>query len=103
MDGGQAVGADWSSRRKVIHEEIFQSPMSTHCFIADLDTIHGPTTTTVRTTSHRPSIWLPPSANLMKLTVDAAISRDCGFGAVRRYAGTMEVTIWERQELSFAL
>jgi ribonuclease HI len=73
----------WYARRKVIHEDIFQSPLSTHSFIerfvADLKlaTPHekkggmepwGGATLTPR--------WIPPPPGFMKVNVDVVLSKN---------------------------
>ena len=73
----------WHARRKVIHEDIFQSPLSTHSFIerfiADLELAtpqveqkgRAQTQGSAAPTPH----WIPPQGT-MKVNVDAALSKN---------------------------
>ena len=74
-------------RRKAIHEDQYQSPHSTLCFInkylADLSLVPRKMSVTQQrggapqSSSRRQLKWSPPPAGWAKLNVDAAISR-CG-------------------------
>lgn len=79
--------AIWHARCKVIHEGIYQTPFSTHSFItsylADLRQIKKPAATQRPAVPARPTGWIPPPAEHVKLNVDAAVSRAGGFGAIR--------------------
>jgi hypothetical protein len=83
--------AIWTSRRKAIHKDIFQSPLTTHgfinSFIGELQSLAKP--------SARPSVnggniritqrWIPPSIPIPKAKVDAAVSKTrSGSGNVSR-------------------
>jgi hypothetical protein len=73
--------AIWTSRRKAIHEEIFQSPLSTYSFVnlylAELQAIATPAPT-AQVPAPRPSghaRWIPPPKAIPKINVDAAVSK----------------------------
>jgi hypothetical protein len=73
--------AIWTSRRKAIHEEIFQSPLSTYSFVnlylAELQAIATPAPT-AQALAPRPSghaRWIPPLKAIPKINVDAAVSK----------------------------
>jgi ribonuclease HI len=73
--------AIWTARRKAIHEDIFQSPLSTFGFISSyLSKLRQP----AKPTSMKPNIsnrrsvqakWIPPPGDLHKINVDAAVSK----------------------------
>jgi hypothetical protein len=69
------------ARRKAIHEGCFQSPLSTHSFvdrfIADLGMANPQVEKTTRGKSQGPQ-WIPPPAGVMKVNVDAAVSKNTG-------------------------
>ena len=79
----------WWVRRKAIHEEQYQSPHSTLCFInrfiEDLSFIPQKKHS-VQQVSSRANVqakkWLPPRYGWAKVNVDAAISRNAEMGAV---------------------
>lgn len=68
-------------RRKVLHENSFQSPLSTHCFIeryiAELDLIK-PVQAAARGLKQQQPRWIPPPEGVTKINVDAAISKNTG-------------------------
>ena len=77
--------AIWGSRRKAIHKDIFQSPISTNGFINSylgdlhvLKPIHQIPSVVAATRATR---WIRPDEAAAKVNVDAAVSRR-GFGAV---------------------
>jgi ribonuclease HI len=78
--------AIWYARRKIIYEEEFQSPLSTHLFIEsylrDLSIVSS-TTNPVRVAAapNHPK-WIPPVVGCAKLNVDAAMARTRPGGAV---------------------
>jgi hypothetical protein len=69
----------WYVRRKVIDEDSFQSPMTTHLFvdryIADLG-ITNTEQIANKVKVPKTTRWIPPPAGLMKINVDAAISKN---------------------------
>jgi ribonuclease HI len=80
--------AVWYARRKAIHEEIYQSPLSTHAFVEsmmrDLEVASSCTkkanpqaSRTVPTES-----WIPPPQGMVKINVDAAVRKTEKVGAV---------------------
>lgn len=76
--------AIWFARRQVIHENKFQSPLSTNCFverfISELGTIKKPTIEK-NTQSARPATrprWIPPPLGITKVNVDAGLSKNSG-------------------------
>ena len=81
----------WHARRKAIHEGIFQSPLSTHCFIesflSELVQLKekGEKNTPRGSTSNR-SAWIPPPVGVAKVNVDAGVARKRERGAVAAVA-----------------
>jgi hypothetical protein len=75
--------AIWTARRKAIHEEIFQNPVSIQGFItsylSELQTI--PSLTTPKPKQPKAAApkdaprWIPPPTSVAKINVDAAVSR----------------------------
>ena len=76
----------WFARRQALHENIFQSPLSTYHFILkfirELDECKpkkapavAPTVVPTRTR------WIPPPQGIDKIRVDGAVSRDGNFGS----------------------
>lgn len=72
--------------RKVIHEVIFKSPLSTHCFInsflCEIHILEKPASTSTRSAHPRPNHWLAPPNGLCKINVDATLTRNRSIGAV---------------------
>jgi hypothetical protein len=77
----------WTARRKAVHEGEFQSPMSTFEFVkrflADLGEAYQ-TKPKKGTVQRRPGVsrWVHPPSGLVKINVDAAVSREADHGAV---------------------
>jgi ribonuclease HI len=72
----------WTARRKAIHEEIYQSPLSTfgfiNSYISELNAIAKPSkNTSVGQQSRRKerAEWIPPPTGMAKINCDAAVSR----------------------------
>jgi hypothetical protein len=68
--------AIWQARRKAIHEDSFQSPLNTHCFIdsfiRELDQMKKPKPAKVgRGPTFALARWIPPPPGMAKLNVDA--------------------------------
>ena len=84
----------WHARRKAIHEGIFQSPLSTHCFvqrfISELDQIQKPERQreTGGATVPNRLAWIGPPNGVVKLNVDAGVARKKELGAVAAVART---------------
>ena len=92
--------AIWHARRKAIHENIFQSPLSTHSFIerfiADLEmampTVERKGDASAGCALAAAPKWIPPPQGLMKVNVDAALSKNSdivAMAAVARDGGTL--------------
>ena len=68
--------AIWTARRKGIHEENFQSPLSTHCFIEsyleELKCTSSRTTVGARQRVNVPNRWSAPIAGCVKINADGA-------------------------------
>ncbi|TVU21984.1 hypothetical protein EJB05_31656, partial [Eragrostis curvula] len=81
--------AIWHARRKAIHENQFQSPLSTNCFveryISELDIIKPPPKEKKPTQPTRPR-WIPPPGGFTKINVDASISKNSGICAAAAVA-----------------
>jgi hypothetical protein len=78
--------AIWYAHQKIIHEEEFQSPLSTHLFIENylrdlsiVKTVKIPEGGWVKPVYPR---WLPPQPRCVKLNVDAAMVKSASGGAV---------------------
>lgn len=90
QDYTQIIVTLWAiraARRKVIYEDIFQTPYATHCFINSyLDEIKflqkPETTSTAHVPAPRPRHWLPPPEGHVQINVDAAVARAGGHGSV---------------------
>ena len=71
--------AIWYARRKAIHENLFQCPLSTHCFVdrfvSELD-LAVPKERKEVPSKGRPPRWIGPPRGLMKINVDAAIDKN---------------------------
>jgi hypothetical protein len=78
--------AIWYARRKIIHEEEFQSPLLTHLFIErylqDLSIIGSSNKMEGRGKGTEHPRWIKPEAGCAKLNVDAALSKSRPGGAV---------------------
>ncbi|PNT67168.1 hypothetical protein BRADI_3g22035v3 [Brachypodium distachyon] len=65
--------------RKVLHEERYQSPLSTHSFIeaflCDLEISSPAQVKRVRPPPPKPAKWVPPPPNHVKINVDAAVAK----------------------------
>lgn len=82
---GVVLWAIWYARRKVIHENIFQSPLSTHCFverfIEDLKATASKQKDDRKMISNSPC-WRAPPVGYAKINVDAGLSKTSGTVAV---------------------
>ena len=86
--------AIWYARRKAIHEDIYQSPLSTHnfitSFVANLQLVQ-------LKVKDRPAVqrsntrWIPTLEGLMKINVDVALAKNSGIvvatAVARDFAG----------------
>jgi len=76
---GVVLWAIWYARRKAIHENEFQSPLSTHKFvdnfITELDQGKPRAVPPTCIRQRRPA-WIAPPAGVVKINVDAAISKN---------------------------
>jgi ribonuclease HI len=82
----------WYARRQVIHENKFQSRLSTNCFverfISELGMIKKPVREQNRQRSRpttRPQ-WIPPPSDMTKVNVDATLSKNSGICSVTAIA-----------------
>jgi hypothetical protein len=83
--------AIWHARRKAIHEQQFQSPLTTHLFvqrfIADLKCSKTCQPKKPAAQSAQASTrWIPPPPGMVKINVDAAVGKATGRGAVATVA-----------------
>ena len=88
--------AIWTARRKAIHEDIFQSPLSIFGFVSsflnDLDMVHTKSTPLARPLAAqeaRAPLWIAPPPGYLKINVDGGIAKKAnkgGYAAVCRTA-----------------
>ncbi|XP_073355662.1 uncharacterized protein [Aegilops tauschii subsp. strangulata] len=75
----------WSSRRKVIYEDIYQTPFATNAFVNsfvnELQMLKKPRGEQVAAQA-RPTRWIAPPENLVKINVDAALLGNSSGGTV---------------------
>src|SRR6185295_10744836 len=72
-------------RRQVIHENIFQSPLSTHNFVERFlsDLVKAtPKSVNREGGGTRVPRWIPPRNGMMKVNVDAALSKNMNVAAM---------------------
>ena len=79
--------AVWTARRKAIHENIFQSPLSTFGFVTSFMVELGMTNSSAiqgvpRCPAQPQPVWIPPPPGMVKINVDAAVARDGAYGAI---------------------
>jgi hypothetical protein len=77
--------AIWWARRKAIHEEEFQSPLSTFLFIQKyISEIEWEKKDPARlgVNRNRDAKWLPPDAGFYKINVDGVVAKSCVKGAL---------------------
>jgi ribonuclease HI len=77
--------AVWFARRKAIHEELFQSPLSTHCFVESFLRDLAMTKEKKKTPKKEEGTclrWIAPPVGSVKINVDAAVRKHQNFGAV---------------------
>lgn len=78
--------AVWWARRKAIHEEEFQSPLSTHLFIERyLDEIRASNPKSTKMTAWgntSTSTWIPLEPGFAKFNIDGAVAKSSNRGAV---------------------
>jgi len=81
--------AIWYARRKAIHEQNFQSPLSTHYFvdrfIAELGLVKPVQKARQQRQDPIPK-WIPPPSGLAKINVDAATSKNSSSASVAAVA-----------------
>ncbi|KAM0866723.1 hypothetical protein ACQ4PT_042447 [Festuca glaucescens] len=77
--------AIWHARRKALHEDVFQSPLSTHSFIRrfidELNVLVAPVKQKVSGVSQVPR-WIPPPPGVSKINIDAALSKNLNIASV---------------------
>jgi hypothetical protein len=83
--------AIWWARQKVIHEDEFQSPLSTHAFITryldELDYL-GRRKDTPRGAAHIITAkWSPPSTRVLKINIDGVVAKAQCSGAFSAVCG----------------
>ncbi|KAK1648736.1 hypothetical protein QYE76_066541 [Lolium multiflorum] len=75
----------WHAKRKIIHEGLFQSPLSTHCFIqrfiADLEVLAPAPSSTSERGPVAPR-WIPPPSGVAKVNVDAVVSKNSSIAVI---------------------
>ena len=91
-----SLWAIWHARRKVIHENLFQSPLSTHCFIRsfmeDLDVVQSKMNNKVQARQVETNVqqWIPSPAGWTKVNVDGALGKLDDKAAVAAVARSCE-------------
>lgn len=89
----------WYVRSKAIDENAYQSPLSTHLFIeryiTDLNIValEKLAKNGEKGTDTKSSRWIPPSAGLMKINVDAAISKNMNKASAGMFMGASALII----------
>jgi ribonuclease HI len=82
--------AIWYARRRAIHEDIYQSPLSTHAFIdrfiADLGLVSAAAQIREGHQVRSTTMWSPPPQGVVKINVDAAVSKNSGRVAIAAIA-----------------
>ena len=87
-----SLWAIWYARRKAIHDDIFQSPLSRHSFIErfilDLEIVISSKKSKKREGDARTQAprWIPPPHRVIKLNVDAALSKNSNTSAMAAVA-----------------
>jgi hypothetical protein len=80
--------AIWYARRQAIHENKFQSPLSTNCFVEKFISELGMIKKLVREQNRQRihpttrSQWIPPPSDMTKVNVDVALSKNSGICSV---------------------
>ena len=81
--------AIWHARRKAIHENIFQSPLSIHCFvdkfIAELEQTK-PNLLQKEAVQMIAPVWTPPLTGFTEINVDAVLSKNSNIMVVAAIA-----------------
>lgn len=76
----------WWARRRAIHENEYQSPLTTYCFITryleDLTLVPGRNMQCRPAPVQRSRQWKPPPQNFFKFEVDAAVSKNGNRGTL---------------------
>jgi hypothetical protein len=86
----------WFARRKAIHEDIYQSPLTTHAFVEsflrDLALTEERNKKSLHPRGPEPEKkWLAPPQGFAKINVDAAVKKTGGAGVV---AARQMVNFW---------
>jgi hypothetical protein len=71
--------AIWYVRRKAVHENIYQSPLSTHQFVANFVAslqLVKPRGRVGHEAQRSLVRWIPPPSGLMKINADAALAKN---------------------------
>jgi hypothetical protein len=96
----------WHARRKAIHKNIFQSPLSVHYFvqnfIADIENLKRQEKKglPIAVTAAAPC-WNPPPQGHVKINVDAVVGENNGQGAVAAIARSAQGEFMRAASLLF--
>jgi hypothetical protein len=81
--------AIWNTRRKAIHEGLFQSPLSTNIFVENFLAELGQVAkkkVKVKPPCTQQKAWIPPLEGAVKVNTDVAVARNNSSGVIAAVA-----------------